>query len=132
MRHCDILIVDDDETIRSVLTTLLREEGYLVQTAENGRQALEVLDRIDCAVLLTDLMMPIMDGLELARVLRDQDIEIPVVVMTAVGALSPRALEMGATAYIEKPFDFDSLLETVGDVVQEARESHSSSRIHHN
>jgi DNA-binding NtrC family response regulator len=132
MAKCDILIVDDDETIRSVLLSLFREEGYRVQTAENGRQALEVLDRVDCAVLLTDLKMPIMDGLELARVLRDQEIEIPLVVMTAVGGISPRALEMGAAAYIEKPFDFDSLLETVGEVVQEARESHSSSRLHRN
>src|SRR5437868_15414870 len=100
MAICDILIVDDDETIRNVLMSLFRDEGYRVQTADNGRQALEVLNHVDCAVLLTDLMMPIMDGRELARILRGQESEIPVVGLTVVGGVCLLGLGWRAAASV--------------------------------
>ncbi len=112
-----ILIVDDDEAIRSVLAEIFKEEGYWVQVAGNGRQALQTLTAVPFDVLLTDISMPVMDGRELARALRERAISVPLVAMTASRNIVKTAREMRAAAYIEKPFDVDALLSTIDQVV---------------
>jgi len=117
VRH--ILIIDDDEALRTVLAELFRVEGYVVQVAGNGSQALKAMASDDFDVLLTDVAMPVMDGRELTRTLRDKGIHVPVVAMTAKRSISTVAREMGAAAYVQKPFDVEDLLETVDRVVQQ-------------
>ena len=106
-----ILVVDDDPKIRSVLSRGLRFEGYTVQVAEDGTQALQLarLEAPDLVVL--DVMLPGMDGLEICRRLR-QGMAAPILMLTARDAVPDRiaGLDSGADDYLVKPFDFDELL----------------------
>jgi CheY-like chemotaxis protein len=104
-----ILVVDDDLINRLVLSTNLQEQGYEVATAENGRQALEMLAGQPFDVVLLDLVMPELDGFQvLEQMKRDSALrEIPVIVISALDEMESilRCIEMGATDYLPKPFD---------------------------
>lgn len=104
-----LLVVDDDELNRSLLATILKSRGYLVETAEDGRRALALLRDRKYDVVLLDLMMPEMDGYEvLERMKSDNELRpIPVIVISAVDDMESviRCIEMGATDYLPKPFD---------------------------
>ena len=110
-----ILVVDDNDPIRTTLAAVLRDEGYTVHTAQNGRDALEAIRSTSYAVLLVDLQMPVMDGWELLRSLQEEGISVPVVVMSA-GRHSPLTREFAVAAYLEKPFDVETLLAILGTV----------------
>lgn len=112
--HCPILIVEDDADLREMMAQLLTLEGYRAETAANGRDALDYLhqgDRPD--LILLDLMMPIMDGWEFRRRQREDPAlaDVPVVVLSALD--QTRAADLGGTAFLKKPLDFDRLLELV-------------------
>lgn len=104
-----ILVVDDDFVNRTLLATSLEEEGYMVETAENGRQALDQLRHGSFDVLLLDILMPEVDGYEvLAEVKRDKNLaRLPVIVISAVDEIESviRCIEVGATDYLPKPFE---------------------------
>ena len=104
-----------------MLWTLFSEEGYEVQVASHGRQALASLDRSPFDVVLTDMSMPVMDGWELARVLKDRGADVPLVVMTAGRTVASAARDVDAAAYIGKPFDVDAVLLTIDRVVHGAQ-----------
>ncbi len=106
-----ILVVDDEATARSGLEKLLRGEGYLVDTVADGRAALDVATERPPDVVITDLKMPEMDGLELMRRLREQNSELPVIVATAFGEVhsAVAAMRAGAEDYLTKPIEFDAL-----------------------
>jgi two-component system response regulator MprA len=106
-----ILVVEDDRRIRDMLRRGLLFEGYVVETAENGEDALrKARDSMPDAVIL-DLMLPGMDGLEVCQRLRSAS-DVPIVMLTARDAVSDRVtgLDAGADDYIVKPFAFDELL----------------------
>ena len=111
-----ILVVEDDEELRDLVTDLLEEEGYDVVPASNGKQALDYLQgaRGMPSLILLDLMMPIVNGWELLRNIRDDPwfSAVPVVVMTAMKRDRPT----GAAAVLKKPFKIAELLEIVLDV----------------
>jgi DNA-binding NtrC family response regulator len=106
-----ILIVDDEVNARTALAELLREEGYAVETAADGFKALPKLEEFAPALLLTDLKMPGMDGLELMKKSLERDPECVVVVMTAYGAVDTavKAMREGAADYLTKPVNLDEL-----------------------
>lgn len=106
-----ILVVDDDPKIRSVLSRGLRFEGYAVQVAEDGAQALQSARQEPPDLVVLDVMLPGMDGLELCRRLR-QGLTAPILMLTARDAVPDRiaGLDSGADDYLVKPFDFDELL----------------------
>ncbi len=116
-----LLVVDDDEIIRGMLAFLFEGEGYLVEQAEDGADALDRLrqgDRFDCIIL--DLMMPGVDGLTVLRVRQQERLaaDTRVVVLTAKAG-SDDALwcwEAGADDYVSKPFEPDLLLRTVHEL----------------
>jgi CheY-like chemotaxis protein len=112
--HCPILIVEDDADLREMMAQLLSLEGYRAETAANGRDALKYLERGDRPdVILLDLMMPVMDGWEFRR-RQVQDPTIATVPVVVLSALDPaRASDLGGTAFLKKPLDFDRLLELV-------------------
>jgi len=114
-----ILVVDDDAAIRSLLAELFREEGYEVQTAVHGRQALDLTQRSPFDVILTDMSMPVMDGGQLARALKDRCVVTPLVVMTAAQSAAGLAREVNAAGYVGKPFDIESVLTTVDRVLHQ-------------
>ena len=112
--HCPVLIVEDDADLREMMAQLLSLEGYRTETASNGRDALRYLERGDPPdVILLDLMMPIMDGWEFRRrqVQNPHIAGVPVVVLSALDPA--RAADLGGTAFLKKPLDFDRLLELV-------------------
>lgn len=109
-----MLVVDDDRAVRDVIHALLELAGYSVADAHNGRQALARVAEHRPAVILLDLHMPVMDGWEFCRRLREWGQEIPVVFMTAGGSARDQACRHRADGYLAKPFDIDHLLRTVG------------------
>ena len=104
-----ILVVDDDMLNRTLLSTSLRRKGYIVETADNGRQALEMLAARPFDVVLLDLIMPEMDGYQvLERMQADSTMRhVPVIIVSSLDDMESiiRCVEMGATDYLPKPFD---------------------------
>jgi len=115
-----ILVVDDEESACTVLETLLQHEGFAVRTAANGVAALRVATEFAPDVVVTDLKMPEMDGIELLKKLREQDSALPVIVTTASGDLSSAvaAMRAGADDYLAKPIDVDALLLSIERTTQ--------------
>jgi len=109
-RHL-VLVVDDDPDILDAICDILLAEGYRVVPARNGLEALERVRAEWPALILLDLMMPVMDGLSFAHALREGygNHRIPIVVISADGNPA-RAASIGAQGYLAKPFDIDTLL----------------------
>ncbi len=122
-----ILIADDDETILHFLKKVFMERGFKVLVAENGSAAVDILKAERPALVLTDLKMPSLSGIELIEFIHENMREIPIVVMTAGPNLYP---ENGASArvkaYFRKPFDIDEMLSSVEDILEEKRKSEST------
>jgi DNA-binding NtrC family response regulator len=102
-----IVVCDDEELIRWSLCAHLEQEGYNAVPAENGKEALDAVSEHGANLLLTDLKMPVMDGLTTIRELRRTGSTVPVVVLTAHGAVDSaiEATQLGAADYLQKPFD---------------------------
>jgi len=110
-----ILVVDDDPAVASVLRRGLAYEGYRVDTAGNGTDALRLALERPPSLVVLDIMMPGMDGLEVCRRLRAADQSLPILFLTAKDAPKDQVigLETGADDYVTKPFDLDVLLARV-------------------
>ena len=112
-----ILIVDDNDDFRQLLQSFLERQGYLTISASDGSQALALLTRDPPALIILDLNMPVMDGLNTARQIREQDQlrQVPIIFVTAHGGLGielygdPAILEGGAIEYLPKPLDLQLL-----------------------
>ena len=106
-----ILVVDDEANARQALAELLKDEGFAVETAADAFKAMHKLQEFSPDVVLTDLKMPGMDGLEFMRRAQDEDPDRAVVVMTAYGAVDTAvaAMRQGAADYIQKPINLDQL-----------------------
>jgi two-component system response regulator MprA len=119
-----ILVVDDDPKICSVLRRGLRFEGYDVHVAEDGPQALEIARQEPPDLVLLDVMLPGMDGLEVCRRLR-RGTSMPILMLTARDAVPDRiaGLDSGADDYLVKPFDFDELLARIRALLRRVQPS---------
>jgi two-component system, chemotaxis family, chemotaxis protein CheY len=109
-----ILVIDDDPAIRTTVAEILMSEGYNVATAINGADGLQSIERIDPALVLLDMRMPILDGWGFARALQSRGVQIPILVMTAAQDARRWAHEIDAQGYVAKPFDLIDLLDAVG------------------
>jgi two-component system NtrC family response regulator len=107
-----ILIVDDEKNYPPILSAVLEEEGYETLTANNGLAALEIIKNSDIDLVLTDMKMPLIDGIELLERIKLTDPDIPVIMMTAHGTVEKavEAMQKGAYNYISKPFDNKQLV----------------------
>jgi two-component system response regulator AtoC len=110
-----VLVADDEENLRLVLRTLLRRHGYEVETAATGEEALGMVDSFGPDVVLTDVRMPKMGGLDLLQTLRAKGNEATVIVMSAYGNmdLAIEAMKAGAYDYVQKPFKPDEVVLTL-------------------
>ena len=108
-----ILVVDDDPSILAVISQLLEDEGYAVETATNGAEALQRVEQTHPALVLLDMNMPILNGWDFARQVHERGLEAPIVVMTAGERAHRAAAEINALGYLAKPFEIDQLLDTV-------------------
>ena len=109
-----ILVVDDEPHIAQILKFTLEKAGYHVRTAENGQEALEKIQELEPNLVILDVMMPVMDGYEVCRKMREdfKMSQIPVIMLSAKGELPERVkgLEGGANDYLIKPYSNDELL----------------------
>lgn len=107
-----VLIVDDEKNYPLILSAVLEEEGFEALMANSGPQALEIMNHADVDLVLTDMKMPTMDGIELLENIKAKDPELPVIMMTAHGTVDKavEAMQKGAYSYILKPFDNDRLI----------------------
>ena len=126
-----VLVVEDSRTQSTQIRLMLKHAEFEVYVAENGRKALEVLKTHQPDVVLTDLQMPEMDGLELVQVLRDQYPHLPVVLMTQHGSeeIALDALRHGAASYLPKNQLHHFLVATLDDILESARLAHRQERI---
>lgn len=108
----NILVVEDDKNTRKLITTILNNYGYSTLEATNGVQALEVLEHNHIDLMVLDVMMPKMDGYELAQTLRDGGSQIPMLMLSAKNAATDikQGFVVGIDDYMTKPFDFEELL----------------------
>jgi DNA-binding response OmpR family regulator len=107
-----VLIVDDNAQVRSLVADVLAEAGLSVASASDGAEALEALQAVKPQVIVLDLQMPIMDGAEFFRRLRDNGDATPVLILSTYDARSARE-ELGADDALPKPFDIDELVDRV-------------------
>lgn len=107
-----ILIVDDEISYLTLLRAVLEEESYEIVTAKSGTEALDILKRSDIDLIITDMKMPEMNGLQLLDSVRTGWPDVPVIIMTAHGSIEKavEAMQRGAFTYIQKPFENNSLL----------------------
>lgn len=115
-----ILVVDDDMRLRSLLERYLVEQGYIVRSVANFEQMTRLMERENFHLLVLDLMLPGEDGLSICRKLRQQENEIPIIMLTAKGDEVDRiiGLEMGADDYLPKPFNPRELLARIRAVLR--------------
>src|SRR5947199_6385986 len=106
-----VLVVDDDPQLREALTRALELDGYSVTTASNGAQALEAIGQRRPDVVVLDVMMPYVGGLDVCRTLRERRDRLPILVLTARDEVGDRVagLDAGADDYLTKPFALDEL-----------------------
>ena len=119
----NILIIDDEEVLQDVLSSLIRREGHLVSQARSGEEGLDVLDREDIDLVLLDMMLPGMQGREVLRQIRLRDPDQVVVVITAYSSIEGaiEAMREGAFHYIPKPFKNDEVLLTLRKGLEQRR-----------
>lgn len=118
-----VLVVDDDEAILRTLARVLKRLGHNVETAPDGRAAAALLDHGAFDVVLSDVAMPGMNGMELLLAVRRVDLDVPVVLMTGMPdlATATRAVELGALRYLTKPIDADLLGKVIDQAVRLCR-----------
>jgi DNA-binding NtrC family response regulator len=122
-----ILVVDDEENAREGLSKILSKEGYKVETAANGKEAIDSLKRQRYDLVITDMRMPLMDGFEVLREIKKMDENIGVIMITAYGEVESylEAMNMGAFEYINKPVRVNELKRVIAKVL-EARQKKAS------
>ncbi len=107
-----ILVVDDDSSLRRVMKMQLEEAGYDVALAADGGEAREIIDRKHPKLVITDLRMPVSDGMDVLRYVREERLETTVIIITAFATVETavQALKAGAYDYVTKPIDYDALV----------------------
>ncbi|MEW6217902.1 MAG: sigma-54 dependent transcriptional regulator [Thermodesulfobacteriota bacterium] len=115
-----VLIVDDEPNYRLILAELLRDEGFEVLTAASGEAALGVAREADLDMVVTDMRMPGMDGIDLMKAIKSMDRDLPVMIMTAFGEVDKavEAMRAGAYHYLVKPFKNDELVVNVRKAIE--------------
>ncbi len=117
MTQSKVLLVDDEIDFTKVLSQRLEARGLDVEIAENGIQALDKIGQVNYDIILLDLQMPEMDGMETLKRLREERPELQVVLLTGQGDLKSgvEAMKLGASDFLEKPADIKELMEKIKD-----------------
>jgi two-component system response regulator (stage 0 sporulation protein F) len=116
-----ILIVDDQKGVRRLLEELFKKDNWEVEVAIDGREAVEKVDEFLPDIILMDMKMPNMNGLEASRMILDRHGELDIIMMTAYGEMDvvKEALDVGVKRCITKPFDIINLRDTVNQMAKE-------------
>ena len=123
-RNTRILIVDDDENIRKVLTTILEDEGYDVETADTAKTAIEKTERKTYNIALIDIRLPDMEGIELLTKMKATTPRLRKIIITGYPTMqnAVEAVNKGADAYVLKPFNVEKVLNIIKEQLQKQNE----------
>jgi len=126
-----ILIVDDEEGMRKSLAILFQKEGHRVSPAANGEEAIHAFSRQAFDLVITDLRMDGMNGIQLLNRMKEKHIDVPVIIMTAYGTIDSavEAMRLGAADYIAKPFEYDEILHRAKRAVERSATARDMSRM---
>ncbi|MGZ5434154.1 MAG: sigma-54-dependent transcriptional regulator [Thermoanaerobaculia bacterium] len=126
-----ILIVDDEEVLRDVLDAVLRREGFDIVTASSGEEALNVLDTEEIDLVILDVMLPGISGIDTMRAIRISNPHLPVIIITAFSSIDGAidAMKQGAFHYIPKPFKNEEVVLTVNKALEQRRLSSENERL---
>lgn len=115
-----VLVVEDEKDLNNIIVRYLKKNNYSVDYCYNGEEAIDFLELSSYDVIILDVMMPKMDGYEFLQWLRNKDIKIPVIMLTAKDMLEDKilGLDCGADDYIVKPFEFEELLARIRAVIR--------------
>ncbi|MBP2671223.1 MAG: atoC, partial [candidate division NC10 bacterium] len=129
--HERILVVDDEEQMRDLLAKVLERKGYEVSVCGDGAEALALLEREPADLVITDVRMPGLNGMEALRAVKELNPEIVVLIMTAFGSIDQavQAVKEGAYDYINKPFKIDEILLTIQKALEERHLRHEVSTL---
>src|SRR5258705_8232841 len=121
-----VLVVEDDADIRTILAVFLGDKGFNVKVADSGHRALELLGEEPVDLILSDVRMPGMTGMELLRTVKERDPEIELVLMSAYSCVrdAVEAIQLGAADYVEKPIDFRRLERVLQTVLEKRSLQH--------
>lgn len=126
-----ILVVDDEQSSREILTTFLEGAGYEVVPASDGQEALDLLQKHEVRAIITDLRMPNVNGLRLIRSLRENGDTIPIVAVSGINRDQLMLAEdYGANVVLSKPVDRDELIKIMEQVLSDSRDDWSGVWIH--
>lgn len=122
-----ILLVEDDERLQQLYRSVLERAGFLVFAVANGTEALKRLESTQVDVIITDIMMPVMDGYELLETLRSSRIETPVLIITAKADFEDKkkGFQLGTDDYMTKPVDVNEMVLRVEALLRRAKINHS-------
>ena len=118
-----VLVVEDDASLRKLMSAALKQNGYNAYTAEDGEKALELLDKISIDLIISDIMMPNMDGYELTSQLRRANYDLPILMVTAKESFEDkqRGFMSGTDDYMVKPIDVNEMILRVGALLRRAK-----------
>jgi DNA-binding NtrC family response regulator len=122
-----VLLVDDDEMLLAVLKALLMSEGYEVLTALDGNKAIGIVKAVDLDLVISDIRMSPMNGMELLRLIHQEKPNLPVIMLTAYASAktAKECKELGAVGYLSKPFTNDEVLGIVQHAIESSRQKSS-------
>lgn len=129
MANNRILLVEDETTLAMIISETLAGEGYEIAVAKNGIEGLEMYRHTGADIVVADVMMPKMDGFEMARQLRSFDADVPLLFLTARSTIDDivEGFEIGANDYLKKPFKMKELIVRIKALMRRASKSQSSS-----
>jgi len=127
-----IIVVDDEEIVLSLICDTLEDEGYDIKTASNGEDALKIIEQDTFDLIISDIRMPGIDGIELIKRTREIQPEIGVIFMTGYANLNSakNAIKQGAFDYIMKPFEISEIRKAVKDAIRIKKEVEEKSSDH--
>jgi two-component system response regulator FixJ len=130
---CIVYVVDDDELMRATLENLLEASGYAYRSFEDGAKFLQSLDMLDPGVILLDVKMPKVDGIEVLKSVPQHDAKWPTIVMSGQAdiAMAVEAMRLGAQHFIEKPFSVVTVLKAVEETAEQLATGRRPSRTPH-
>lgn len=132
MTNKKILLVEDDESLRSTLSLCLDSEDFVVAEAQNGKEALDLMNSENFDLVITDIQMPIMDGIELLSNVQSLHPETPVITMTGFSNLleDKGTQKLGIKKLLIKPFTFEDMLDAINEVLSSIEASKENKRSH--
>ncbi len=126
-----ILLVEDEDILRRIIVKRLKVENFLVDDCSNGEEALELLQTSGYNLVISDVMMPVMDGITLVKEIRKSGNTVPILLLTARDSLEDKVLglNVGADDYIVKPFEFEELIARIHAIVRRSTQGGSNTMI---